>query len=219
MLEVDVHLSRDGRLVVVHDADLSRTTNGQGQVSELTLAQIRRFDAGLGEPVPTLAQTIELARGRVELYVELKGHRTPEPVIRALQDQNFLDQAVVGSFFPQLSQEAKFLAPAIRTSLLVRQEDRHRDFVEWAQDIQADYVHPCWERAVPTPHKLLTPELIASVRGRGLGLIVWNEVRSRELRQLVRLDVHGICTDTPDVLSSILSEEGEKDIVWRPTTA
>ena len=54
MLEVDVHLSRDGRLVVVHDADLSRTTDGQGQVSDLTLAQIRRFDAGLGEHVPTL---------------------------------------------------------------------------------------------------------------------------------------------------------------------
>ena len=219
MLEVDVHLSRDGRLVVVHDADLSRTTNGQGQVSDLTLAQIRRFDAGLGEHVPTLAQAIELARGRVELYVELKGHRTSEPTIRALRDQNVLDQAVVGSFCPRRPQEAKFLAPAIRTSLLIRQEDRHRDFVGWAQHIEASFVHPCWERAVPTPHKLLTPELIASVRRRGLGLIVWNEVRPAELRQLVRLDVHGICTDIPDVLSSILSEERERDIVWRPTTA
>ena len=55
MLDVDVHLSRDGRLVVVHDADLSRATDGQGQISDLTLAQIRHFDAGLGEHVPTLA--------------------------------------------------------------------------------------------------------------------------------------------------------------------
>jgi len=194
MLEMDVHLSRDGQLVVVHDADLSRTTDGQGQVSDLTLAQIRRFDAGLGEHVPTLAEVIELARGRVELYVELKGPRTAEPAIRALRDQNVLNQAVVGSFFRRRSHEAKVLAPAIRTSLLIRQEDRNRDWVEWAQQIEASFVHPCWESAVPTPHKLLTPELIASVRRGGLGLIVWNEVRPSELRQLVRLDVHGIYT-------------------------
>ncbi|MEE8441282.1 MAG: glycerophosphodiester phosphodiesterase family protein [Spirochaetia bacterium] len=67
MLEMDVHLSRDG----------------QGQISDLTLTQIRHFDAGLGEHVPTPAEAIESARGRVELYVELKGHRTVEPAIRA----------------------------------------------------------------------------------------------------------------------------------------
>ncbi len=67
MLEMDVHLSRDG----------------QGQISDLTLTQIRHFDAGLGEHVPTPAEAIEPARGRVELYVELKGHRTAEPAIRA----------------------------------------------------------------------------------------------------------------------------------------
>ena len=213
MLELDVHLSRDGHPVVIHDADLSRTTDGRGLVTDLTLDQIQRFDAGLGERVPTLTQVIELARDRAELYVELKGQRTPDPVVWVLQAEGFLDQAVVGSFFPWLPQKVKFLEPAIRTSLLIRREDRQIDFVEWALAVGADYVHPCWENESPTPHQLLTPALIASVRRRGLGVLVWHEERPSELRELVKLDVDGICTDTPDVLSDILLERQEKSIV------
>jgi glycerophosphoryl diester phosphodiesterase len=213
MLEVDLHLSRDGHPVVIHSADLSRTTNGQGLVSDLSLAQIRRFDAGLGERVPTLAQVIDLARGRAELYVELKGQDTPEPVVEVLQTEDFVDQALVGSFHASLSQRVKSLEPASRTSLLIRREDRHTDFVEWALAIGADYVHPCWEDESPTPHRLLTPALIASIRRQGLGVLVWHEERPSELRELVKLDVDGICTDAPDVLSNILDERQGENIV------
>lgn len=141
MLEVDVHLSRDGHPVVIHSADLSRTTNGQGLVSDLALAQIRHLDAGLAEPVPTLAEVVDLARGRVQLYLELKGQRTPEPVVRVLRAAAFEDQLIISSFYPGLTQKGKFLSSAsrrhavpaqcscgVRTSMLVRREDRHRDF-------------------------------------------------------------------------------------------
>ena len=74
-------------------------------------------------------------------------------------------------------------------------------------------LHPCWEDESPSPHQLLTPALIASVRRRGLGVLVWHEERPSELREWVKLDVDGICTDTPDVLSSILLERQEKRIV------
>jgi len=204
MLEVDLHLSRDGYPVVIHDADLSQATDGQGLVSDLTLAQIRGFDAGLGERVPTLAEVVDLARGRVQLYLELKGQRTPEPVVRVLQAAAFGDQVIISSFYPWLIQKVKFLEPAIRTSMLVRREDRHRDFMEWALAVEADYVHPCWESESPTPHKLLTPALIAGIRQHGLGIVLWHEERPAELRELVQLDVDGICTDTPDILLSIL---------------
>jgi glycerophosphoryl diester phosphodiesterase len=206
MLELDVHLSQDGFAVVIHDSDVSRTTDGEGQVSHLPLREIQRYDAGLGQQIPTLREVIELVRGRAELYIELKGQHTPEPVVRVLRDMAFLDQAIVGSFYPWLPQKAKFLEPSIRTSILVRGEDRRVDFVEWALAIDADYVHPCWERVSPTPHKLLTPEMIAGIRSRGLGIVLWHEERPEELRQLVGLDVDGICTNTPDVLAAILAD-------------
>jgi glycerophosphoryl diester phosphodiesterase len=208
MIELDVHLSRDGHPVVIHDPDLSRTTDGSGQVSDLLLDQIQRFDAGLGEQVPTLEQVIDLVRGHAQLYIELKGQRTPAVVVDALRKQGFCDQAIVGSFYPWLPQKVKFLEPAIRTSVLVASRDQDDAFIEWALAIEADYVHPCWERGSPTPHKLLTPELIAGIRQHGLGIIVWHEERPEELRELVQLDIDGICTNTPDVLGSILRELG-----------
>jgi glycerophosphoryl diester phosphodiesterase len=208
MVELDVHLSLDGHPVVIHDADLSRLTSATERIAELTLAQIKQVDAGLGERVPTLAEAIGLVRGRAQLYIELKGQRTPEPVVNLLRDLAFQDQVIVGSFFPWLPQKVKFLEPSIRTSALIRGQDREIDFVEWALAVEADYVHPCWEHASPTPHKLLTPALIASIRQRGLGIILWHEERPAELRELVKMDVDGICTNVPDVLSRILCEEG-----------
>jgi glycerophosphoryl diester phosphodiesterase len=210
MLELDVHLSRDGHLVVTHDAELSRRTNGSGDAADLTLAEIQRFDAGLGEHVPSLTEVVELARDRVQLYIELKGQNTPEPVVDLLQAMNFREQVIVGSFYPWLPQKVKFLEPAIRTSLLIRSQHREIDFVEWAVAVEADYVHPCWEHASPTPHKLLTPTRIAAIRQRDLGIIIWHEERPDELHALVRMDVDGICTDTPDQLTRILQEYEEQ---------
>lgn len=207
MLELDVHLSRDGELVVIHDPELSHTTTGSGSVCDLTLAEIQHFDAGLGEQVPTLAQVIELVRGRAQLYIEMKGQQTPAAIVDTLRRTDFINQAIAGSFYPWLPQKVKFLEPAIRTSVLIATRDRQAPFIDWALAVEADYVHPCWEHSSPTPHELLTPELIAALRGRGLGIVVWHEERPAELRELVKLDVDGICTNTPDVLAAILGEK------------
>ena len=209
MLELDVHISRDGYPVVIHDAELSRRTNGRGWIADLTLDEIQQFDAGLGERVPSLAEVVELARGRAQLYIDLKGQNTPETVVNVLRDQDFCAGAIAGSFYPWLTQKVKFLEPSVRTSVLIRDQDRETDFVEWALAVEADYVHPCWENVSPTPHKRLTPDLIDSIRQRGFGIFIWHEERPDELRELVKMDVDGICTDTPDNLARILEEQEE----------
>jgi len=211
MLELDVHLSQDDQLIVIHDSDMARIAGDPTPVKNMTLAQIKRFDAGHGERVPTLSEVIDLVRGRAELYIEMKGQRTPDPVVSTLQDMNFTDQAIAGSFYLWLPQRAKFLDPTLRTSVLLGSELREKDYVEWALAVNADYVHPCWESASPTPHKLLTPAVISHIRQNGLRIVVWHEERPSELRKLVTLDVDGICTNTPDVLTSILQEQRGED--------
>ena len=205
MLELDVHLSRDGALVVIHDSAVQTASGQHTSVSQLTLQEIKRCDVGQGQTPPTLSEVIELARGRAELCIELKGQRTPEPVVRTLQGMSFEDQVVVGSFHPWLPQQVKYVAPQIRTSVLIGQEHRDENYVEWCLAVKADYVQLCWERACPQPHQLLTPELLCSIRQQGLGILLWHEERISELRELVKCDVDGICTNTPDVLASLLS--------------
>jgi glycerophosphoryl diester phosphodiesterase len=202
MLELDVHLTRDGELVVLHDPDLSRTTNGAGDVSTFTLAEAQAFDAGLGEHLPSLREVIALARGRAQLYIGMKGLFTPAPLVELLRSERFCGHIIAGSFLPWLPQKVKWLAPEVRTSLLFKEVDPPR-MVAWARSIAADYVHPCWEDQA-WPHRLLRPDVIRDIHGAGLGIIVWHEERLDELRALARLDVDGICTNTPDVLRDAL---------------
>lgn len=210
--ELDVHLSRDGQVVVIHDPDLSRTTSGRGLVSSLDLDEIQRFDAGQGEHVPTLAEVIDRVGSRLRLYIELKGQRTPDPVVALLREKDFVDRAITGSFYPWLPQKVKFLDPAVRTSVLVGWRDHQADFVGWAQAVEADMLHLCWESGSPTPHQLLTPELIRSIRGAGLGIVLWHEERPEELQKLVQMDVDGICTNTPDRLDAVLRTTGTRPL-------
>jgi len=210
MLELDIHLSRDGHPIVIHDAEVSRTTNFKGQVSDMTLKQIRELDAGKGERVPTLTEVIDLTRDRAKLYIELKGQRTPGQVVDTLNSMVFGDQVIVNSFYPWLIQKIKFLNPKIRTSMLIRSEDQEADFVEWALAVGADYIHPAWEDYSAEPHKLLTKEWLFNVRSVGLGIISWHDDRLLELQELVKLGLDGICTNKPDVLTAILEiHEGE----------
>lgn len=204
MIEVDIHLSADGHPVVIHDTQLSRTTDGQGRITDLMLSDLRRLDAGKGEQIPMFTEVMECVRGRAQLYIELKDPFSTEPVVHALQSTDFVDHAIVASFLPWLPQKAKFLEPRLRTSMLVRMEDRSNDYISWALSIEADYIHPSWEKATAFPHVLVPPDLIASIRNRGLGIILWHEERPEELNELVKLDVDGICTNTPDVLAAIL---------------
>ena len=88
--------------------------------------------------------------------------------------------------------------------------DRQADFVDWALAVEADYVHLCWEHGSPTPHQLLSEDLITSVRRHGLEIVLWHEERLEELVELVQLDVYGICTNTPDVLASILGRSASQ---------
>ena len=204
MIEVDIHLSADGHPVVIHDTQLSRTTDGQGRITDLMLSDLRRLDAGKGGQIPTFTEAMECVRGRAQLYIELKDPFSTEPVVHALQPTDFVDHAIVASFLPWLPQKTKFLEPRLRTSMLVRMEDRSNDYISWELSIKADYVHPSWEKAATFPHVLVPPDLIASIRNRGLGIILWHEDRPEELNDLVKLDVDGICTNTPDVLAAIL---------------
>jgi glycerophosphoryl diester phosphodiesterase len=202
MSELDVHLSRDGELVVMHNATVDQTTNGHGAIREMSLEEIRGLDAGRGEQVPTLKQVIDLVRGQNGLYVELKAEGTPRATVNLLRGSGFTaqDQVIVGSFQPALVGETKALAPELSVSLLVGPVYPAQELIGMARAAGADYVHLCWEDGAPEPHRLLSSGLLESLREAGLGIVLWHEEREEELRVLRSLDVDAICSNTPDKL-------------------
>jgi glycerophosphoryl diester phosphodiesterase len=206
MVELDVHLSADGHVVVIHDEDLSRTTDGEGRVSDLLLDDLRRFDAGKGEPIPTLQEVIDLVRGQCRLYIELKGHATPRPVASTLRANRFEMQAIVGSFHAPLIRQSRALAPEVPTSLLVG--PGVEDPVTDALNAGAGYVHLCWERRSENPAEFVTPDLLSRLRRHHIGVILWHEERSEVIEALRGIDVDGVCSNRPDMLRALLNAPG-----------
>jgi len=129
MIELDVHLSQDGRLVVIHDEKIDRTSNGTGAVADLSLAELKRYNYNnrMAEPgfvgIPTLDEVIGWAGNRVMLNIEIKnGPVRNEGIERKLadllQETRFTDRVIVSSFDHYALAEMKRIAGSVRTGML-----------------------------------------------------------------------------------------------------
>ncbi|WP_248927708.1 glycerophosphodiester phosphodiesterase [Paenibacillus hamazuiensis] len=103
VLELDVQLTKDGVPVVIHDTTVNRTTNGKGRVIDYTFEELRKLDAGGGQPIPTLEEVLALAKGKAKVDIELKqsGNLYPgleEKVLEVVADAGMQDQVFVTSF-------------------------------------------------------------------------------------------------------------------------
>lgn len=197
MVELDVRATRDGHLVVIHDEHVGRLTGCARSVRDMTLAEIKQIQIGDNERIPTLEEVIRHIGTRCRLYIEIKAPGVEEAVVRMLLENNLQDSAIVGSFVPEHVRNVKRLGPEIRTALLIRSPDE--DYVANALAVGASYVHLCWER-YPSPHRLLTPEVISKIREHGLGIIIWHEERPEEIAAITKMDIDGICSNNPELL-------------------
>lgn len=197
--ELDVHLSRDGRVVVIHDATVDKTTDGTGAVADKTLAELRALDAGGGERISTLEEVFD-ALPTAYVYVELKGEGTEVPTADLVCQRGVGGRVIVGSFDAAKVARVKDYAPEIETSLLLGDWDA--DFVALAREAKADCIHFCW-RHHPSPHTLLTDDAMRRAEAAGLKVVLWNEERPAEIAELVKKPIYGICSNEPELLAAV----------------
>jgi glycerophosphoryl diester phosphodiesterase len=199
MVEIDLQMSADGVLVALHDADLSRATDGTGSVYARTVAELKQLDAGGGERIPTAEEVIACCRTHdLGIYFELKIGFAADAVVPLIRQHRIVEQVIIASFRPDWLADVRAADAAIRTAVLFG--SLHVDAVALARAAGAQYVHPCWEHQAPEPHRLLTPAWIAAVRHAGLGIISWHEERPSEIAALRRLGIDGICSNAPELL-------------------
>ena len=191
------HLSRDGHLIVMHDASVDKTTNGSGYIKDLTLQELKMLDAGKGEQIPTPQEVIDSVKGRCGLYIELKGEDTEQPMVELIRENTLQDSVIIASFDLNKVRKVKELASELETSVLV--SDKDADWAAIAKEAKADCIHFCWER-YPSPHTLLTAEVMNKASANGLKVIIWHEERQEEIREIIKQDIYGICSNLPDLL-------------------
>ncbi len=154
VIETDVHLSKDGELVLIHDHTVQRTTDGHGYVKDMTLAELKKLDAGswygarfAGERIPTLDELLAWARDRVAVAIEIKNGPIyypgiAEKIIAALYCHDMTRRAILISFDHRVVREAKALASEVLTGILY--VGRLADPVAAAHAARADALHPQW---------------------------------------------------------------------------
>jgi glycerophosphoryl diester phosphodiesterase len=200
-VETDLQLSRDARFVAIHDATVNRTTNGQGAVHDLTLADLRKLDAGswfgsefAGERIPTLEEILEFAKKHdVVFYLELKPFGSwggEHALISALRESGEIARSVVISFDPGTLAAIRKIEPTLMTGLLF--DGRITEPLEKAQEIGA--------RQIAVRGDLVTPRLLKEARSRDLQVVCWTVNHPAHMRLLVEAGVDGLISDYPDRL-------------------
>jgi glycerophosphoryl diester phosphodiesterase len=193
-VEVDIHLSRDGHLVVIHDATVDRTTNGKGRVADLSWKELRRLDAGMGERLPSLEEVVDTVRGQAHLFVELKDPLAVEPLAAFFSAQELFAEAHVISFWHPALKQLRRLEPQIHTGVL---------FVGCPVDPPA-LARSADARALILNYQYVTPALVQAVRQAGLTIAVWNIDDVADLIPLLPLDLDYIGSNAPDRLINYL---------------
>ncbi len=189
MIELDVRLSRDGHLVIMHDEEVDRTTNGHGLVGEKTLGELKKLDAGNGERVPTLEEVIDLAKGKTGFVIELKESGSEEGVISLIKENGLIEDVFIVSFNQDLIKKVKELEPTIRTGLILYSSS---DPIRLAKECLADVVAPFYNFVVK--------DLVQEAHDSNLILITWTVDSREEAEELKDMGVDGIVTNKLDVI-------------------
>lgn len=168
LIECDVHLSSDGRLVVIHDHTLDRTTNGAGLVHDYTAAELRRLDAGEGEKIPLLQEVVELAIGKVGLVIEIKQvpplyNGLEEKLLNMLRQLGAVPECAVISFNHQAILQLRKMEPGLQLGIL--EGARPIQPARLLTEAGADVYSPHWGAA--------DPQVVKEVHNAGGAVAVW----------------------------------------------
>ena len=210
-IESDVHLSKDGQLVIFHDASVERTSNGTGFIRDLTYAQLLELDIGAwkspefaGQHIWTLGQLLDFCReARMLLNLELKNYEVfydglEQRVIDEVCARGMQEQVFVSSFNHISMQRFKDLCPEIETGLLY--DKPLLDMEHYLLPSNADNMHP---RYMLLQYQ---PELMDLFHSRGMKVNTWTVNDEADMRDMIHRGVDGIISNYPDLLCRVADQ-------------
>jgi glycerophosphoryl diester phosphodiesterase len=189
-IEIDVHLSSDGEIMVIHDETINRTTNGRGLVKNYSASELQKYG------IPTLTEVLELVNRSCFINIELKGIGTEKPVVKLIEEYiveknwNYND-FLVSSFDWKMLDEVQILNPKIKIGVLT--EYTILEALAFAKNINAFSIHPYYN--------LLTKENVALMQENGFEVYTWTVNIKEDIEKIKAFNVNGIISDFPDRLS------------------
>jgi glycerophosphoryl diester phosphodiesterase len=210
MAECDVYLSKDGVPVLIHDATLTRTTNGTGNVKAFTVAELQAFDAGawkgkefVGERIPTLEEVLALVKGHMRLVIEIKEPNIEQEVVNTIKKAGVLPgEVMIFSFHRSAVEKITQIEPGLPSlwllSHLPGKKGQRAELLAQAIQIRAS--------AVGLAKKRVDAAFVQMAHERGLPVYVYTVNEEKDMRMLAKMGVDGLISDRPDLLLKVLGK-------------
>lgn len=205
MIELDVHRTLDGELVIMHDDDTKRITGFEGSIALMTAARIAELDAGAwfgkefaGERVPTLEQVLEWANGKIKVNIEIKSAGCEEKTVELINKFGMKDSILVTSFNFDYIKKIKELDPGIRTGALV-------DDLSGPEEID-EIIKTCAPDALNPRYLFVDKSIVRAAHEKGLTVNPYTVNDPISMKRLIDAGVDGIITNYPDVLRKLVKK-------------
>lgn len=192
MIELDVRLTRDGHLIVMHDNTVDRVTEGSGLVKHFTLNDIRTFKVGR-ENIPTVEEVVNIFKNRIRLNFDVKVVEAISPMKKLLSKHGLEEKVLISSFKKEVIEAFEDWNPQIKTGLLCWYADESN--ISFATENTVENIHPF--------HLFLTEEKVEELHQLGFKVNTWTVDYAWSIRRAIRNRVDGIITNRPLLLSRI----------------
>jgi len=190
-VELDVRKTKDNKIVVIHNSDVDKTTDGSGSVSDFTLEEIKQFVTEKGEQIPTLEEVLEFVGKRVKILVELKETGIEEKVLGLIREKGLMENVIIISFHEDALRKIRELNDEVATGLIYV---RHKNPIQAALTLKAEYLLPLY--------RFTHSANIRKAHENGLKVIVWTINKEEEAAEYRKKGVDGITSDSPDILTT-----------------
>jgi len=195
-VEFDVHLSRDGEIIIMHDENTLRTTGKDGLIKNMTLKELKKLDAGEGETIPTLDELIEVAKGKVGLQLEIKATGMATIIVETLDNYGLIESTLISSFDHSELLNIKKIEPKLKLAPLIIGIKKNKTFNKAvANNFYA--IHPFY--------KLISKNFIKNIHENNIKVNAWTVDSKNAMLKLIEMDIDGIITNKIELAKKVLN--------------
>lgn len=209
-VELDVHLSKDREIIVIHDENTKRVTGHDGLIQNMTLKEIKKLNCGndsITAEIPTLEEVINLTKNKINLQIEIKVVGLTNQLIALLKKYDILQTVVISSFNHGELLKIQKIDPSIKLAALeptgtgwVINWIFHKGIVNSAVDNKFYAIHPF--------SKIVNKNLVDFAHKNGIKVNVWTVDRRRAIEKLIEMNIDGIITNDPRFVKDLLTKNG-----------
>jgi len=190
MVEVDVRQSQEGEIVVFHDPEVDRTTNGTGMVRDKTLLELKKLDAGHGETIPTLTEVLKLVKSKRNkmqrsIIIEIKEPGIEKQVLDIIKQENMVKTVIVASFYHDVSLNLKLMEEKLKTGIIFISQPIRPEIM--ALDAQAEYMLPF--------QKYLSKKMVDNAHNHDIYVYTGVVDTFGAMRSVLKMGVDGVVTN------------------------